>query len=105
LDTALWGIRARTSEASLNVHCRAIIVVTDGDDTSSVTDVDGVLETATRPNAAIYIIGLFNRAVPETEKSREAQFELGRTADRRPRLISAAGRKPECDSPDRSGPS
>jgi Ca-activated chloride channel family protein len=80
LDAALWGIRARTSEASLTVHRRAIIVVTDGDDTSSVTGFDGVLETATRANAAIYIIGLFNRAVPETAKSREAQFELGRIA-------------------------
>jgi VWFA-related protein len=60
---------------------RAIIVLTDGEDTSSLIGFDEVLDFAARSDTAIYAIGLIARSLPDTRSSQGAQFVLRRFAD------------------------
>jgi Ca-activated chloride channel family protein len=64
--------RARSAE---EIRRQAIIVLSDGDDTSSVIEYDDVLDLAKRSETAIYAIGLRQ---PETGrgKFKEAEFVL-----------------------------
>jgi Ca-activated chloride channel homolog len=61
---------------------RAIVILSDGEDTSSVIGFDEVLDVATRSDTAIYAIGLFGRAFPDMRRpTSEAQFVLRRLAE------------------------
>jgi Ca-activated chloride channel homolog len=59
---------------------RAIVVLSDGEDTSSLVGFDEVLDLAARSDTAIYTIGLFGRETPGVRRSQEAQFVLRRFA-------------------------
>jgi len=59
---------------------RAIVILSDGDDTSSIVGYDEVLELAARSDTAIYAIGLLGPEQPTNRKPPEAQFVLRRFA-------------------------
>jgi Ca-activated chloride channel homolog len=58
------------------VRRRAIIVLSDGEDTSSLVSYEEVLELAKRSEKAIYSIALQSREGPQTKGFREAEFVL-----------------------------
>jgi Ca-activated chloride channel family protein len=64
--------RARSAE---EIRRQAIIVLSDGDDTSSVIEYDDVLDLAKRSETAIYAIGL-RQAETGRGKFKEAEFVL-----------------------------
>ena len=64
--------RARSAE---EIRRQAIVVLSDGDDTSSLVEYDVVLEMAKRSETAIYAIGL-RQAEIGRPKFREAEFVL-----------------------------
>jgi Ca-activated chloride channel homolog len=64
--------RARSAE---EIRRQAIVVLSDGDDTSSLVEYDVVLEMAKRSETAIYAIGLRQTEIGRT-KFREAEFVL-----------------------------
>jgi Ca-activated chloride channel family protein len=62
---------------------RAIVVLSDGEDTSSLVSFDEVQDTAARSDTAVYAIGLFaptTATSPWLEKPHEAEFVLRRLA-------------------------
>jgi Ca-activated chloride channel family protein len=59
---------------------RAIIVLSDGDDTSSLVSFDEVLDLASRSDMAIYTIGLGSREPVGPRNNRDGQFVLRRLA-------------------------
>ena len=59
---------------------RAIVILSDGEDTSSLVGFDEVLNLAARSDTAIYAIGLFGREAPRVRKSEDAEFVLRRLA-------------------------
>jgi len=62
------------------IRRRAIIVLSDGADTSSLVEFDEVLELAKRSDTAIYSIGLRSRGVRRRRGFREADFVLRQLA-------------------------
>ncbi len=60
---------------------RAIVLLSDGEDTASVVEFDEVLDLAARSDIAIYAIGLLGREMPFGRRSNEAQFTLRRLAE------------------------
>jgi len=79
---ALRGLNKVTpDERTGEPRRRAIIVLTDGEDTSSLIGFDEVLDFAARSDTAIYAIGLIARSLPDTRSSQGAQFVLRRFAD------------------------
>jgi VWFA-related protein len=69
----LAKIKARTAE---DVRRRAIVVLSDGEDTSSLVAYEEVLELAKRSETAIYSIALQAKDAPQTKGFREAEFIL-----------------------------
>jgi Ca-activated chloride channel family protein len=69
----LAKIKPRTSE---EVRRRAIIVLSDGEDTSSLVTYEEVLELAKRSETAIYTIALQGKDSVHTKGFREAEFIL-----------------------------
>jgi Ca-activated chloride channel family protein len=59
---------------------RAIVILSDGEDTSSLVGFDEVLDLAARSDTAIYAIGLLGQETPTIRKSQDAQFVLRRLA-------------------------
>ncbi len=59
---------------------RAIVILSDGDDTSSIVGYDEVLNLASRSDIAIYAIGLLGPDLATNRKPPEAQFVLRRFA-------------------------
>ena len=60
---------------------RGMVILSDGDDTSSLVSYDEVLNLAARSDTAIYAIGLLGRDVPGSRRPNEAQFVLRRFAE------------------------
>jgi Ca-activated chloride channel homolog len=58
------------------VRRRAIIVLSDGEDTSSLVSYEEVLELAKRSEISIYTIALQSKDAPQTKGFREAEFTL-----------------------------
>ena len=58
------------------VRRRAIIVLSDGEDTSSLVTYEEVLDLAKRSETAIYTIGLQTKDAPQSKGFREAEFVL-----------------------------
>ena len=75
LYVSLKGLRDERAKSSEEIRRQAIVVLSDGDDTSSVIEYEDVLELAKRSETAIYAIGLRQ---PETGrgKFKEAEFVL-----------------------------
>ena len=62
------------------IRRRAIIVLSDGEDTSSLVTYDEVLDLAKRSETAIYTIALRSQDGPQTKGFREAEFILRQIA-------------------------
>lgn len=60
---------------------RAIVILSDGEDTSSLVAYDEVLGLAARSDVAIYAIGLQGRDISGVKRPNEAQFVLRRFAE------------------------
>tara|TARA_B100001123_G_scaffold251126_2_gene280267 strand:- start:4379 stop:5305 length:927 start_codon:yes stop_codon:yes gene_type:complete len=73
----LGKIEATSSE---EIRRQAIVVLSDGDDTSSLIDFDEVLELAKRSNTVIYAIGLRSGDGRNRRGFREADFVLRQLA-------------------------
>jgi VWFA-related protein len=69
----LAKIKAKTAE---DVRRQAIVVLTDGEDTSSLVSYEEVLDLAKRSETAVYTIALQARDAPQTKGFREAEFIL-----------------------------
>lgn len=69
----LKTVRARSIE---DVRRQAIVVLSDGEDTSSLVDFDEVLELAKRSETVIYTIGLRSRERRSRRGFQEADFVL-----------------------------
>ena len=69
----LKKVRAQTFE---DVRRQAIVVLSDGEDTSSLVDFDEVLELAKRSETSIYSIGLRSRYKRSRRGFQEADFVL-----------------------------
>ena len=59
---------------------KAIVLLSDGEDTSSLVDFDEVLELAKRSDTVIYTIGLRSRDIRTRRGFREADFVLRQLA-------------------------
>ena len=77
--------RARSAD---EIRRQAIVVLSDGDDTSSLVEYDVVLELAKRSETAIYAIGLRQTEIGRP-KFREAEFVLRQLSQEtgRPRVL------------------
>jgi Ca-activated chloride channel family protein len=71
--------RAAAADAVGNLRRQAIVLLSDGEDTSSLLTFDEVLETAVRSGTAIYAIGLGGGPVP-SKTERKANYSLRRLA-------------------------
>lgn len=69
----LAKVRARTED---DIRRQAIVVLSDGEDTSSLVSFEEVLELAKRSETAIYTIGLQPRETAALKGFREAEFTL-----------------------------
>ena len=69
----LAKIKAKSAD---DVRRRAIIVLSDGEDTSSLVSYEEVLDLAKRSETAIYTIALVAKDAPQTKGFREAEFML-----------------------------
>jgi VWFA-related protein len=69
----LAKIRAKSQE---DVRRRAIVVMSDGEDTSSLVTYEEVLDLAKRSETALYTIGLQPKEAPLSKGFREAEFVL-----------------------------
>ena len=66
--------------ATGDIRRQAIVVLSDGEDTSSLVDFDEVLELAKRSDTVIYSIGLRSRDIRTRRGFREADFVLRQLA-------------------------
>ena len=75
LYVSLKGLKDERAKNSEEIRRQAIVVLSDGDDTSSVIEYEDVLELAKRSETAIYAIGL-RQQESGRGKFREAEFVL-----------------------------
>ncbi len=73
----LAKIRAKSAD---EVRRRAIVVLSDGEDTSSLVTYEEVLDLAKRSETALYTIGLQPKDAPMSKGFREAEFVLRQLA-------------------------
>ncbi len=85
------------AKSESEIRRRAIIVLSDGEDTSSLVSYEEVLDLAKRSETAIYTIGLQPRdATAEPRLPRGGVRPAAvRAGDRRPRLFPVEGRRPQ----------
>jgi Ca-activated chloride channel family protein len=69
----LAKVKAKSND---EIRRQAIIVLSDGEDTSSLVSYEEVLELAKRSETAIYTIGLQPKDAPQSKGFREAEFVL-----------------------------
>jgi Ca-activated chloride channel family protein len=75
LYVSLKGLKDERARSSEEIRRQAIVVLSDGDDTSSVIEYEDVLELAKRSETAIYAIGL-RQQESGRGKFKEAEFVL-----------------------------
>ena len=75
-DVALQQLKKIRARTESEVRRQAIVVLSDGEDTSSLVTYDQVLDLAKRSETAIYTIGLRSRDEIETKGFKEAEFVL-----------------------------
>jgi VWFA-related protein len=73
----LGKIRAKTDD---DVRRRAVVVLSDGEDTSSLVTYEEVLDLAKRSATTIYTIGLQSRETALSKGFKEAEFVLRQLA-------------------------
>ena len=76
LYISLKGLAKVKAKSQDDVRRRAIVVLSDGEDTSSLVSYEEVLDLAKRSETAIYTIGLQAKDAPQTKGFREAEFVL-----------------------------
>lgn len=76
LYISLKGLEKVKAKSIDEVRRRAIVVLSDGEDTSSLVSYEEVLELAKRSETAIYTIGLQAKDSAQTKGFREAEFVL-----------------------------
>jgi len=64
-----------------DIRRQAIILLSDGEDTSSLVSFEEVLDVAKRSETTIYAIGLLPKDAPQTKGFREAEFALRQFAN------------------------
>jgi Ca-activated chloride channel family protein len=72
---SLRGLKDERAKSSEEIRRQAIVVLSDGDDTSSLIEYDDVLDLAKRSETAIYAIGLRQQETGRG-KFKEAEFVL-----------------------------
>ena len=75
LYVSLKGLKDERAKSAEEIRRQAIVVLSDGDDTSSVIEYEDVLELAKRSETAIYAIGL-RQQESGRGKFKEAEFVL-----------------------------
>ena len=73
----LERVRANTPE---DLRRQAIVVLSDGDDTSSIVPFDDILDLAKRSHTSVYAVGIHPDDVPPSRFSSEGDFVLRRLA-------------------------
>ena len=76
LYISLRELAKNKAKSADDVRRRAIVVLSDGEDTSSLVTYEEVLDLAKRSETAIYTIGLQSKEAPQTKGFREAEFVL-----------------------------
>jgi Ca-activated chloride channel homolog len=76
LYVSLKQLKDERAKSAEDIRRQAIIVLSDGDDTSSVIEYDDVLDLAKRSETAIYAIGLRQSEAAGRGKFKEAEFVL-----------------------------
>jgi Ca-activated chloride channel family protein len=74
--TALSDLKRLRRASTAEVRRQAIILLSDGEDTSSLVPYDDVLELAKRNEVIVYAIGLVTKDQPATRGWNEAEFVL-----------------------------
>jgi Ca-activated chloride channel homolog len=74
--TALDGLKGAIAGSADTIRRQAIIVLSDGEDTSSLIDYDQVMEAAKRSEVSIYTIGLRSKEDTPLHGFNEADFVL-----------------------------
>lgn len=72
---ALKDLKKVRADSSADIRRQAIVLLSDGDDTSSLVDFDSVLELAKRSEVSIYSIGLRQGEIAQRE-FHEAEYVL-----------------------------
>ncbi len=73
---ALKELRKIRAQGDPDLHRQAIVILSDGEDTSSLVPFDEVLDLAKRSETAIYAIGIRSREPAQARGFREAEFVL-----------------------------
>jgi len=73
---ALSELKRLRAETTADIHRQAIVVLSDGEDTSSLVAYEEVLELAKRSDVAVYAIGLRMKNEVPTRGWNEAEFVL-----------------------------
>jgi len=76
LYTALSDLRRQRSSDTSETHRQAIVLLSDGEDTTSIVPYDDVLELAKRSEVTIYAIGVITKDQGPTRGWNEAEFVL-----------------------------
>lgn len=76
LYVALSGLREIRAETAAEIRRQAIVLLSDGEDTSSVVKYDEVLTLSKRSEVIVYAIGLRSRTDSPTRGWNEAEFVL-----------------------------
>jgi Ca-activated chloride channel family protein len=74
--TALDGLKGAAAQSADAIRRQAIVVLSDGEDTSSLIDYDQVMEAAKRSEVSIYTIGLRSKEDTPQHGFNEADFVL-----------------------------
>jgi Ca-activated chloride channel homolog len=80
LYVSLKDLKKVPAQSEEDVRRQAIIVLTDGEDTSSLITFDDVMDLARRSETAIYPIGLMADAPAQSKGFREATYQLRQLA-------------------------
>jgi Ca-activated chloride channel family protein len=73
---ALKELKKAKARSEQELHRQAVVVLSDGEDTSSLVSYEEVLDLAKRSDTSIYTIGLRDQEEPGTKGFNEAQFVL-----------------------------
>jgi Ca-activated chloride channel family protein len=77
---SLKELKKIKAESAEDIRRQAIVVLSDGEDTSSLVGFDEVLELAKRSETAVYAIGLRSREIDRRRSFSEADFVLRQLA-------------------------
>jgi Ca-activated chloride channel family protein len=74
--TSISGLKRLRGQAPGEIRRQAIILLSDGEDTSSMVSYEDVLDLAKRSEVIVYAIGLVTKDAPPTRGWNEAEFVM-----------------------------